>query len=525
MGIWKFFEKEYNVLYDFISNKQNMKKQKTRLIKFLIYGLATCLFKQDSLALPAHKEKTSQLSKPKKEKKSVFNSMSPGDLMRFFLRCMKLIQSSYIDDISNATLIEGAIQGMLNATDPHSTYFNDSEYHRLQEHCKGSFGGVGIVMTSDRSGMRVISCLDDTPAAKAGILPGDIIVAIDDKLISTSEGFSGVSEMMRGKPGTMVKLSIERKGQSKIIHLNIKRAVISVKSVKHQMNNDIAVIRIANFDEQTADLLKKALQEVQAQTKDALRGYIIDLRRNPGGLVESAVNCCQLFIDRGVLLRSKGRNGADEEIKYAIPGLSIVKNKPIVVLIDEGSASASEMMAGALQDHKVALVLGVTSFGKGSTQAVIPLDSKTGAIKLTAMRWYTPITQTPIQGRGITPDIVVEQVKAIEPLDSEDLVVREGNFSRALASEPEKVDKESASLEKKPNSSIGDHESSKKGSTRDTPAVPGDGKTKGDKDKEKNKENSSKDMDEERGFDYQMLRAMDVINALHVFQNMRNVKK
>lgn len=475
------------------------------------------------------------------KKNNHLKQKSESELMRFFLRCMKLIQLNYVDEIDSATLVECAIQGMLNGTDPHSIYFNDKEYSRLQENCKGSFGGIGVVMTNDRNGMRVISCLDDTPAAKAGILPGDIIMVINDTVVGAADGFSGISEMMRGDPGTTVRIGIERKGQAKMMYFSIKRAVISVKSVKYELNGDVAIIRIANFDEQTPDLLKKAIQDVQAKKKDKLRGYVIDLRRNPGGLVDSAVSCCQLFIDKGILLRSKARSGMPEEVKYAVPGLAMVKNKPIVVLIDEGSASASEMMAGALKDHKVAVILGVTSFGKGSTQAVMPLESKMGAIKLTTMRWYTP-ARSPIQGHGIVPHITVAQVKSMEPLEPEEFTLRENNFSRALVPEnlkngegggpkDDQLDPSRKSIDHKAlnNGDPGPELAplSKKNSAT-PPAANGleSGNPKSDEKEDKGPNGKTTETlvkDSISGYkelDYQMLRAVDLINGVYIMNKL-----
>jgi len=503
----------------FFKNKHDMTIKTIFFLKCWTYGLGI------GLTIGAIENTLLADPLPVAKHKSSFNDMTEGDLMRFFFRCMKLIQSNYIDKIENGVLIEGAIQGMLNAIDPHSLYFNDYEYNRLQEQCKGSFGGIGLVMINNRSGMRVISCLDDTPAAKAGILPGDMIVAINHTIVSGADGFSGVSEMMRGEPGTEVILSIERKGA--VLHFTIKRAIISVKSVKYHINGDVGVIRISNFDEQTADLLKNAIQEMQKVKKDKLRGYIIDLRSNPGGLVDSAVMCCQYFIDKGILLRSKGRQGTPEEIKYAVPGLAIVRNKPIVVLIDQGSASAAEMMAGALQDHKVAVILGVPSFGKGSTQAVTPLESKTGAIKLTVMRWYTPVAQRPIQGHGIIPDIRVDPIKSIEPMEADEFVLRESNFSRALISEPQKDKALQNKVPQKEGQKI--DPVSKKPLPADASLVknakPADQDLKPDHGMEKNNDGtkSLKSTDpllDSKEFDYQMLRALDVINALHSIQKL-----
>lgn len=365
--------------------------------------------------------------------------MSENELLRFFLRAIKIVQNEHIDVIDTATLIEYALKGMLSALDAHSAYLDRSEYSRLQDSISGSFGGIGVVMISDPrfAGMRVISCLDDTPADKAGILSGDVIIAVDDIFLSQSDGFFTMSEMMRGEPGTVVKISIDRKGAPDILHFFITRSMISVKSVRHSISENIGIIRIGNFDEHTPELLKKSIQDIQYKTKNKMDGYIIDLRKNSGGLVDQAVSCAQLFIDKGVLLRSRGRSGTNEEVNYAVPGLAMVKNVPIVVIIDEGTASAAEMMAGAMQDHKIAVILGTTSFGKGSTQIVMPLDAHVGsAIKVTGKRWYTPHGH-PIQGHGIRPDVVVNNIKidAQEFEDKSSFIIRENSFLNALSAE------------------------------------------------------------------------------------------
>ncbi|MBM3631392.1 MAG: S41 family peptidase [Alphaproteobacteria bacterium] len=368
--------------------------------------------------------------------RSKSSNQSEAQWMAFLLRCMKIIQKYYVDPIDQEALIHGAIRGMCYAADPHSFFFSEKECARLEEQYKGAFGGIGVVMNVDRLGrMQIVSCLDYSPAATAGILSGDVIIAVDDVVLGQFEGISKVSERMRGKPGTIVKLTIERKGQTRRLSFKIKRTnIISGLSVKHHISNGVAIIRMASFDGQTPDLLKKAILDIQKTLKNELKGYVIDLRRNSGGMFDSAVQCCQLFIDKGVLVRSKGRPEIPEEVTYAVPGLALVHHPtpPVVIVIDEGTASAAEIMVGALQDYKKAIVLGVSSYGKGSTQEVIPLDGHSGAIKLTISRWYTPLTRRPIQGHGIVPDIVTEQMPWTPAVQKPDLVIRERNVSGTL---------------------------------------------------------------------------------------------
>jgi carboxyl-terminal processing protease len=497
---------------------------------FLKYLASSCL------AIPCLADDLQSASKKVLPKESSLGKMSEGELMRFFWRCMKLIRYQYIDDIDYPTLVEYALQGVLNNIDPQCMYFDRKEFGHLQESCKGSFGGIGVVISKDRSGMRVIACLDDTPAAVAGILPGDIIVAVNDNVLTPADGFTNISTSLRGFPGTAVKLSIDRKGETKILHFLIKRAVIAVKSVKYRIAGNVGIIRIANFDEQTPNLLKNAILDIQAKKKDQLHGYIIDLRRNPGGLVDEAVSCCQLFIDRGVLLRSKGRSGMQEEVKYAVPGLALIKkNTPVVVLIDSGSASASEMMAGALKDHNVAIILGTPSFGKGSTQTLFPLESSIGgAIKITTMRWYTPHGH-PIQGHGITPHIVVNQIKSIEPISGDDFTMRESSYQRSLPSEPKKEGDGTPAPSAEPGKE-GDDSGEKAGLLAPKTLDKGDkgdlNRKKVDQKEEKSDSNLldrhmeypedwQKDEKYEKSaskeLDYQMLRAEDLINGMHFF--------
>jgi carboxyl-terminal processing protease len=419
--------------------------------------------------------------------RSKSSNRSEAQWMTFLLRCMKIIQKHYVDPIDQEALIHGAIRGMCYAADPHSFFFSEKEYTRLQEQYKGAFGGIGVVMNVDRLGrMQIVSCLDYSPAATAGIVSGDIIIAVDDVVLGQSDGFSKVSERMRGKPGTIVKLTIERKGQTRRLNFKIKRTnIISGLSVKHHISNGVAIIRMAIFDDQTPDLLKKVILDIQKTLKNELKGYVIDLRRNSGGMFDSAVQCCQLFIDKGVLVRSKGRPEIPEEVTYAVPGLALVHHTPVVIVIDEGTASAAEIMVGALQDYKKAIVLGVSSYGKGSTQEVIPLDGHAGAIKLTISRWYTPLTRRPIQGHGIVPDIVIEQMPWTPAVQKPDLVVRERNVSGTLRPKALNTDpvQSAASL--------------------DDPNQP---------------PSSSNEQKPETPYDHQMTRAIELVSAIHLLR-------
>ncbi len=447
--------------------------------------------------------------------RSQLSNRSEAQLMTFLLRCMNIIQKHYVDPIDQEALVNGAITGMCYAADPHSLFFSEKECARLQEQYKGAFGGIGVVMNVDRLGrMQIVSCLDYSPAATAGILSGDVIIAVDDVILSPSDGFSKVSERMRGKPGTTVKLTIERKGQSRRLNFKIKRTnIISGLSVKHHVANGIAIIRMASFDDQTPDLLKKVIVDTQKTLKNTLKGYVIDLRRNSGGMFDSAIKCCQLFIDKGILVRSKGRPEMPEEVVYAVPGLAIVHHHtPVVLLIDEGTASAAEIMVGALQDHKKAIVLGVCSYGKGSTQEVIPLGDHAGAIKLTISRWYTPLTQRPIQAKGIVPDIIIEQIQSVQSLQNNDLVVRERNVSGTLI--PKILSNAAPAPSHQPE-----------GATGQEAAVPSDDTL----DQNQNPASQS-GKKAETPYDHQMTRAIELVSAIHLlhqrhFFDPSNLKK
>ncbi len=426
-------------------------------------------------------------------------------LMTFLLRCMKIIQKHYVDPIDQEALVNGAITGMCYAADPHSLFFSEKECARLQEQYRGAFGGIGVVMNVDRLGrMQIVSCLDYSPAATAGILSGDIIIAVDDVVLGQSDRFSKVSERMRGKPGTTVKLTIERKSHSRRLNFKIKRTnIISGLSVKHHIINGVAIIRIASFDDQTSDLLKKVILDTQKTLKNTLKGYVIDLRRNSGGMFDSAIKCCQLFIDKGILVRSKGRPEIPEEVTYAVPGLALVHHTPVVLLIDEGTASAAEIMVGALQDHKKAIVLGVCSYGKGSTQEVIPLGDHTGAIKLTISRWYTPLTQRPIQAKGIVPDIVIEQIQSVQSLQNNDLVVRERNVSGTLS--PKMLSNAAPAPSDQPEGATGQEAAAPSDDTLDQNQM--------DQNQTPSSQNGKKP---ETPYDHQMTRAIELVSAIHL---------
>jgi carboxyl-terminal processing protease len=313
------------------------------------------------------------------------------------------IRNDYVEKPDEAKLIEAAINGMLASLDPHSSYMNAKAYGDMQVQTKGEFGGLGIEVTDEDGAIKVVTPIDDTPAAKAGILSGDIIVGIDDDNI---QGYTldQAVDKMRGPINSPVKLKIQRKGQKDPIDIKIVRDVIKVQSVRsHVEDGDIGYIRITQFTEQTADGLRNAMEKIKKDTGDKLKGYILDLRNNPGGLLDQSIDVVNAFVDKGEIVSTRGRNPEDAQRFNARPGGDLSEGKPVVVLINGGSASASEIVSGALQDHKRATLIGTRSFGKGSVQTIMPLGEN-GALRLTTARYYTPSGRS-IQAKGIEPDI------------------------------------------------------------------------------------------------------------------------
>jgi len=318
------------------------------------------------------------------------------------------VRADYVEKPDDAKLVESAINGMLNALDPHSSYMDPKSFRDMQVQTRGEFGGLGIEVTMEDGLVKVVSPIDDTPASKAGILANDVITHLDDEQVQGLTLNQAV-EKMRGPVNTKIRLKIMRKGQDKPIEVSITRDIIRVRSVRMRIEgDDIGFIRISQFNEQTSEGLKKAIADVIAQVpNDKLRGYIIDLRNNPGGLLDQAISVSDAFLERGEIVSTRGRN-AEETQRYSAKAGDLSKGKPIIVLVNGGSASASEIVAGALQDHKRATILGTRSFGKGSVQTIIPLGSGNGALRLTTARYYTPSGKS-IQAKGITPEIEVLQ--------------------------------------------------------------------------------------------------------------------
>ena len=318
------------------------------------------------------------------------------------------VRAHYVEKPDDSKLVESAVNGMLAGLDPHSSYMDPKSFRDMQVQTRGEFGGLGIEVTMEDGLVKVVAPIDETPAAKAGVRAGDIITHLDDEAVQGLTLNQAV-EKMRGLVNTKINLKISRKGVDKPIEVSIVRDVIRVRSVRSRVEgDDIGYIRITQFNEQTTDGLKKAIGDISTQIQnDKLKGYVIDLRNNPGGLLDQAISVSDAFLDRGEIVSTRGRD-ADETQRFNARAGDLTKNKPVIVLINGGSASASEIVAGALQDHRRATLLGTRSFGKGSVQTIIPLGPGNGALRLTTARYFTPSGRS-IQAKGIAPDIEVLQ--------------------------------------------------------------------------------------------------------------------
>jgi carboxyl-terminal processing protease len=328
--------------------------------------------------------------------------------LNLFGEVFERVRTDYVEKPEDAKLVEGAINGMITSLDPHSRYMNESAWHEMQDTTHGEFGGLGIEVTMEDGLVKVVAPIDGTPAAKAGIMSGDLVAQIDDEAVQGLTLEQAVSKM-KGPVKTKTKLTIIRKGSDNPINLTIVREIISVPPVSyHTDGGNIGYIRISSFNEKTTDELKKAIGDISKQIPVSnLAGFVVDLRNNPGGLLEQAVSVSSAFMTRGEVVSTRGRK-PEETQRFSARGGDLAKGKPLVVLINGGSASASEIVAGALHDHKRATLIGTRSFGKGSVQTIIPLGSSNGALALTTARYFTPSGRS-IQARGISPDIEVVQ--------------------------------------------------------------------------------------------------------------------
>ena len=358
---------------------------------------------------PTIKEKAVTQAEEKKGK-------LPLDELRTFTEVMQRIKTAYVEEVDDKTLLDNAIQGMLSGLDPHSAYLKPEDFKELEESTTGEFGGLGIEVGMEDGFIKVVSPIDDTPASKAGIQAGDLIIKLNDESVKGMTLMQSV-EKMRGKAGESIKLTIVREGQSKPFDLTLNRAVIKIQSVKVKtLENGYGYIRISQFQADTSKELVDDLNKLKTEQKGGLKGLVLDLRNNPGGVLQAAVGVVDAFIEKGLIVYTEGRI-PNSELRFNATPEDPSEGVPIVVLINGGSASASEIVAGALQDHKRAVLLGTESFGKGSVQTVLPLsvDSAKG-LKLTTALYYTPNGRS-IQAEGIKPDIVLPRAK-VTPLET-----------------------------------------------------------------------------------------------------------
>jgi carboxyl-terminal processing protease len=388
--------------------------------------------------------------------------------LNLFGEVYERVRSEYVEKVSDKDLIEAAINGMLQSLDPHSSYLNADSFTEMKIQTKGEFGGLGIEVTMENGLVKVVSPIDDTPAAKAGLQSGDYISHIDEEAVMGLT-LSEAVDKMRGPVNTELKITVIREGQD-AFDLNLKRAIIKVTSIKAKKEDDVAYIRITSFTQKTLKNLVKEYNKLSLEMKDNLKGLVLDLRNNPGGLLDQAVSVSDAFLERGEIVSTRGRDNKGEQRFNASKG-DITNGLPIVVLINGGSASASEIVAGALQDHKRGILMGTKTFGKGSVQTIIPVTSK-GAVRLTTARYFTPSGNS-IQAKGISPDIYVPQSK---------LEVIENNNSRREADLRGALDSEN---------------------------------------KEESNENNNSNDEKNTVDDYQLNRAIELIRSINVYENIK----
>lgn len=361
--------------------------------------------------------------------------------LKLFGEVFERVRADFVEEVSDQELVEAAIRGMLNHLDPHSGYLDPDSFREMRTQTRGEFGGLGIEVTMENGLVKVVSPIDDTPAYRAGVQAGDFITHIDGEAVMGLT-LSEAVERMRGPVSSEIVVTI-RRGEEEPFDIEIVRDIIRVQSVRSRVEGEIGYLRVTSFTEQTTPGLEQAMTEIQDQLGDRLQGFVLDLRNNPGGLLDQAISVTDIFLDRGEIVSTRGRHSDDAQRWNATAG-DLAAGLPIVVLINGGSASASEIVAGALQDHRRAIVMGTDSFGKGSVQTVVPLGGQ-GAMRLTTARYYTPSGRS-IQAKGIEPDILV-QAATITTAEQERQQRREADLRRHLEGEGETAPQEPLSPE------------------------------------------------------------------------------
>lgn len=408
------------------------------------------------------------------------------------------VRAQYVEKVTDKQLIEYALNGMLANLDPHSSYLNEEQFNEMKTDTRGNFGGLGIEVTMDNGLVKVVSPIDDTPAFRAGIQAGDYIVKINDEHVM-GMALSDAVKKMRGEIGSEVKLEVHREGMEAPLELTLIRDVIQIRSVRHRVEGKSGYIRITTFNQNTAEGVEKAIKEISEKLGNDLNGYIIDMRNNPGGLLEQAIQVSDMFLEKGEIVSTRGREEENTRRDNATAG-DLANGLPIVVLINGGSASASEIVSGALQDHKRAIIMGQKSFGKGSVQTVIPVQGN-GAMRLTTARYYTPSGRS-IQAMGIEPDIEVLPAH-LETLANSSLGISEADLKGALKNDTVKGEDKKPENAEKDKSEISSGEGAEKSKDADAD------KTKTDKDK-----------NEDQKEDYQLSRAVDLLQGLTLYRQM-----
>ncbi len=389
----------------------------TRAVPALLLGLALGALLSLGQGVLAEKSSSSSL---------------PLDDLRTVTEIFAKIKNDYVEPVEDSKLLENAIRGMLAGLDPHSAYLVPEDYQDLQAGTSGEFGGLGIEVGMEDGFVKVIAPIDDTPAERAGVEAGDLIIRLNDTPVK-GMSLSDAVKIMRGKPGTEISLTIIREGEEKPLKITILRDVIKVTSVKSRtLEKGYGYVRITQFQSRTGESLRESVSSLKQENEGDLKGIVLDLRNNPGGVLSSAVSVSDAFLKKGIIVYTEGR--LDEaKLKFNAKPNDILNGAPIVVLVNGGSASASEIVAGALQDHKRAVIMGAKTFGKGSVQTILPMENGS-ALKLTTARYYTP-SGTSIQASGITPDIALANVKVSGDEATPDTQVKEANLARHLTSE------------------------------------------------------------------------------------------
>ena len=354
----------------------------------------------------------------------------PVEDIRVLVEVFHKIKNDYVESIDDTELLENAMRGMLAGLDPHSSYLDPDDYLDLQEGTSGEFGGLGIEVGMEDGFIKVIAPIDDTPAKRAGIQAGDTIVRLDDTPVK-GISLNDAVKRMRGKPGTKIVLTVLREGEEKPLTVTIVRDLIKVRSVRSRMlEPGFGYIRISQFQARTGEDLREQIRDLKEKAEEGLSGLVLDVRNNPGGILGSAVAVADTFLETGLVVYTEGRI-KDSQLEFSAKPPDLLHGAPLIVLVNEGSASASEIVAGALQDRGRAVIMGRPTFGKGSVQTILPMNNK-AALKLTTARYFTPSGRS-IQAEGIKPDIVIEKVKVSEISASETAAVKEANLSRHLS--------------------------------------------------------------------------------------------